>query len=296
MRGVFTIFLLLCALPALAVRHAGGPRDAARMREAVEYEFATPVDAALIGTDDAAGTQVSTTMLTNGLAALNLGRWESTDAMGGNPNTNIVVSTLARMACAKPFRVGRRVIWSNVSGYEITSPAIASFNPKMLYYPGGSSPITQSNISIGFYLCVSNMPSPVFGSFDFVEATDQSGTRYGVYQDNVNGNPTTGAMKYRSHSNGTPPAGSLIAQTNNVEYWCNLIVDLHAGAIRTRAWNLATRQDLGVSDHAPNQGGNPLYSLFILFDDDHNLNPSGFKLQRGLTAWRYGDTNFFTPW
>lgn len=294
--AILVVWVCGCLGVCSAMIHPGGPRDGACALQSVLYEFATPCDAALIGTTDAAGTQVSTTMATNGLIALNMGRWESTDSMGGDPNTNILVSTIARMTCTKPLRVGRRIIWGNTSGYEMTSPAIASFNPKMIYYPGGSSPITQSNISIGFYFCISNMPSPVFGNFDLMEASDQSGGRWGVYQHNINGNPTTGAMKYRSHSAGSPSAGSLVSVTNNVEYWGNLIVDLHAGAIRARVWNLATHQDLGVSSHTPNQGGNPLYMLFILFNDDHDLNPSGFKFQRGLTAWRYGNTNYFAPW
>lgn len=303
MRAAFAILLLAFSLQpsAFAVRHAGGPRDSAALKEAVDYQFATPVDWFLIGTNTATAENVSEKHMTNSFVTLSQGRFESTDAMGGNPNTNIVVNTAARIGFSKPYRVGRRIIRQTISGFELRStngPAgsyISGFNPKILYYPNGSSPMTVSNMVIGGVITISNMPSPVFGNFDFSEVTDQPASSWAVMQQNINGNPNTTGMGYRSHSSGTPSAGSLVSVTNNVSYYFNFVADLHAKAVRVRYWKLSNGLDLGASVHSPNFGGNPIYAIFMLFNDDHNLNPDGFVLCYNGLFGIYNSTNWVPP-
>lgn len=278
-----------------AARHPGGPRDGANLREAVTYEFAVPVSFAIVGTNSF-DIKAGSVVMSNSTVATTLGTW--TSAGGGDPNTNILTSSRAGLiTLERPFRVGRTIIRGNLCAYEVRS-VDTGIDPRLDYYPGGASPLTQSNMVLAGLIIISNMPSPVFGNFDLGGIGAQPGSPFGVNQINMNGNPNTTGAKFRTHTSGT--TGTGINATNNVAYWYSMSYDASAtapsgGVLRLKWWHFASKLLLGESI-STGTGLNSIYNLTPIVNGDHDLIPAGLVVVFAMQVGKFGDTNHIAPW
>lgn len=293
--AILGVWVFGCLGVCSAMIHAGGPRDCAATLQTVIYEFATPVSFALIGINSF-DIQVGSAAMTNSTVATTLGTW--TSAGGGDPNTNILTSSRAGLiTLERPFRVGRTIIRGNLCAYEVRS-VDTGIDPRLDYYPGGASSITQSNMVLAGLIIISNMPSPVFGNFDLGGIGAQPGSPFAVNQINMNGNPNTTGMKFRTHTSGT--TGTGLNATNNVAYWYSLVYDASAtapsgGIARLKWWHYSTKLLLGESS-STGIGLNSIYNLTPIVNGDHDLIPSGLVVVFGMQVGKFGDTNYITPW
>lgn len=253
------------------------------------------VDFAIVGTNSF-DIQVGSTVMTNSTVATTLGIW--TSAGGGDPNTNIITSSRAGLiTLERPFQVGGTIIRSNLCAFEVRS-VDTGIDPRLDYYPGGASPLTQSNMVLAGLIIISNMPSPVFGNFDLGGIGAQPGSPFAVNQINMNGNPNTTGMKFRTHTSGT--TGTGLNATNNVAYWYSMVYDASAtapsgGIVRLKWWHYSTKLLLGEST-STGTGLNSIYNLTPIVNGDHNLIPSGLVIVFAMQVGKFGDTNHITPW